>query len=425
MSPINRRSLIVLGAAALALRLACAIATEFHPLFPDYYYTDPQVMETAASTTLAMRRQGQPYRFQGTLSQRIQVEFLIQLYETIGHHPFAVKAATAFIGAAGTVVLALALAPAFGAAPALCTGALAAAWPSGVFFTSHNFKEAPTNLLAYLALWGLMSLLLAPKRSLSRVALTATATSAALTLCGFYRAYILLALCAAFAAAYAWALHNGGTRRASLVSGLLVCIVTPAVYSPLADMTMRNALSSTGGSDSPYSNVQLIPLTNDEFTAGVVHRPTTPAGLSGFRKSRQFADRHYAREKRGRVIGTQIYPDIEFSTWLDIARYVPIGAFHISFMPLPGLFPIDGKLGRLLASLENSVLLAVCLAGLVGLLRGPKTALRLAPTVFCSIMVVGGALLEFDLGSAGRHKLLYLPMLFPFAAEELFRRLNA
>jgi hypothetical protein len=37
-------------------------------------------------------------------------------------------------------------------------------------------------------------------------------------------------------------------------------------------------------------------------------------------------------------------------------------------------------------------------------------------------MTAGSALMEFDLGSASRHKLLYLPMLFPFAAEEIIRR---
>ena len=34
------------------------------------------------------------------------------------------------------------------------------------------------------------------------------------------------------------------------------------------------------------------------------------------------------------------------------------------------------------------------------------------------------ALLEYDLGSAGRHQLMYLPMLFPFAAEEILRLLG-
>ena len=39
-------------------------------------------------------------------------------------------------------------------------------------------------------------------------------------------------------------------------------------------------------------------------------------------------------------------------------------------------------------------------------------------------MAAGAALLEPDLGSATRHKLLYLPMLFPFAVEELLRLHN-
>lgn len=294
-----------------------------------------------------------------------------------------------------------------------------------MFFTAHNFKEAPANLLAYLALWGLMLLLVEDRLPRARAAGLAAAAGAALVACGFYRAYVLLALCAAFSAAFAWSLLRERRARANLVAGLLACAAAPVLYAPLADAVIRRALSATGGTDSPYTNVQLIPLTNDEFSQGVVHRPTSPEGLTGFRKSRQHADRRFAREKRGRDIGTQIYPDAEFRSWADVALYLPKGLFHVLFMPLPGLFPTDGKLGRLAASWENAALLALCLAGLAGLARGPKTPTRLAPVVFCTIMAAGAALLEFDLGSASRHKLLYLPMLFPFAAEELLRRRRA
>jgi hypothetical protein len=425
VSRIEPRRLLLLGAAALLLRLGCAAATEWHPLFPDYYYTDPQVMEQAAVTTLEMRRQGRPYRYQGTLSQRIQVEFLLRLYGAVGHRPFAAKLVNALAGAAGAVVLAAALAPAFGAAPALAAGALAAAWPSGVFFTAHNFKEAPTNLFAYLSLWGLMLLLAESGLKRTRAAALAAGAGAALIVCGFYRAYVMLALCFAFGAAFAWSLLRQRRASAGLVGGLLVCAASPALYAPLADAVMRRGLSATGGTDSPYTNVQLIPLTNDEFQKGVVHRPTSPEGLSGFRKSRLHADRRYALEKRGRTIGTQIFPDAEFRNWADVALYLPKGLFHVLFMPLPGLFPTDGKLGRLAASWENAALLALCLAGLLGLARGPKTPVRAAPVLFCAIMAGGAALLEFDLGSASRHKLLFLPMLFPFAAEELLRRRRA
>lgn len=422
MSRIEPRRLLLLGAAALALRLACAAATELHPLFPDYYYTDPQVMEKAALTTLEMRRQGVPYRYQGTLSQRLQVEFLIRLYDTVGHRPFAAKALNAVAGAASSVVLAAALAPVFGAAPALATGALAAAWPSGVFYTSHNFKEAPTNLLAYLGLWPFMLLLTETRASRSRAVLLALAAVCALVAAGFYRAYVLLAACSALAAAFAWSLARERRARAPLVAGLLACLLAPALYKPLADATVRRALSRTQGSDSPYTSVQLIPLTVDEFKPGVVHRPTAPEGLTAFRRSRLYADRRFAREKRGREIATQIFPEAEFRTWLDVAVFLPKGLFHVLFMPLPGLFPAEGKLGRIAASAENALLLAICLVGVVGLVRGPRTPARLAPVAFCAIMALGAALLEFDLGSASRHKLLYLPMLFPFAAEAVLRR---
>ena len=96
-------------------------------------------------------------------------------------------------------------------------------------------------------------------------------------------------------------------------------------------------------------------------------------------------------------------------------------AFTVLFMPLPGLYPLGRKIGRWAAAGENTALLALALLAAAGLGRGPKTPKRLALFAFFAAMTVGAALLEFDLGSAGRHKLLYLPMLFPFAAEEALR----
>jgi hypothetical protein len=67
----------------------------------------------------------------------------------------------------------------------------------------------------------------------------------------------------------------------------------------------------------------------------------------------------------------------------------------------------------------------MCAAAAAGARRGASTPGRAALWGFFLAMTAGSALLEFDLGSASRHKLLYLPFLVPFGAEALAARLRA
>lgn len=420
MSRTERRRLLLLGAGALALRLACAAVTELNPLFPAYYYTDAAETETAAARTLATAGDAEPYVFNGTLNQRLQVEALLKLYGVFGHRPFAAKAFNALAGAAAAMLLAAGLAPAFGARPALLAGAFWAAWPSAVFFTSHHLKEAPTAALAWGGLWGLMSLLARPAASPRAAAAAALASACGLFGAGLYRNYVLLSLCAGFGAAFAWSLARRTGPRGPLLAGLLLCLVLPLSYKRAANGVQR-LLTATAGGGSIHTRVELVPLSADARAPGVVHHPTSPQGISGFRQARQFSDKRSARLRYGRDIGTQIFPEQSFRDWADILLYLPKGAFYVLFMPLPGLYPVDGSLGRFAASLENAALLVLALAALAGLARGPRTPERLAPLGFFAVMTAGAALLEFDLGAATRHKLLYLPMLFPFAAETALR----
>lgn len=422
MSRTELRLLAAIGAAALALRFGAALVTESHPLFPAFYYTDAQVMNAAAADADADRRAGRPYLFPGIagLSQRMQVSFQADLYRIVGPRPLAAKLVAAVLGSLSIVALGFGLSLVFDSGPALATAAAAAAWPSHVFYTSQNFKEAPTILLSYLGL--ACGLALLGGASARRSPLLAAAMAAFLIGAGFYRSYILLTLSAALLAAFIWAMKVQKLTR-PLALGLTAALAAPALYIPISHYVLDHWLTAHGlASDGdPRLAPSLIPVTVDDRQSAVSHSPTSPQGLTEFRLNRQYSDRQWASLYRQREIGTQLFPDARFATWFDVLAFIPKGAFYVLFMPLPGLYPIDGKLGRLFAALENLALLAIAAAGLIGAARGPKTPARASLLLFFLAMTAGCALLEFDLGSAGRHKLLYLPMLFPFAAEELLR----
>lgn len=420
MSWISRRPLAALAALALALRVACAVATEYAPLFPAYYYTDAAVIHAYSLSALEDIRAGRAPLINGSLSERIQTLISIQVYRVAGPKPLAIKLLNALLGALCVLVLARALAHVFSARAALAAGLLVAVWPSHVFYTSQNLKEAPADLLAYVGLAAALAALSA--RESAQVRSGALALLAASLLgAGLYRSYVLISLAGGLLLMLALMTPDRARRAPALLAAAAVSAAL-CLYPWLSHRALLSFTSSVAGSaDMGRIRPSLIPITYDEFDIGAVRRPTSPLGISAFRKSRQFADRRWADRSSGREIGTQIYPDESFKTWLDVLMYLPKGAFTVLFMPLPGLYAMDGKPGRIAAAAENVVLLALAALAGAGFLRGPKTPARLGLLAFFGAMTAGAALLEFDLGSAGRHKLLYLPMLFPFAAEEALR----
>lgn len=410
-------------AAAFGLRVAAALVTEAHPIFPLYYYADARLMDDAARSVYDARNEGRDYYFTGTLSQRLQISLQAALYRAVGPRPLAAKLTNAALGALSIGMLGLLLAPIFGARAALATAAFVAVWPSHIFYTAQNFKESPTNLLAYGGMTGALALLTDEPRPLWQAAVWASATTASLVAAGFYRSYILLAIVLATTTAYLWTMSSHGVTRARAL-GLAAVLLSAALYAPVAHFAYRRWFSAGFQNANESLAPHLIPVTNDDKISGLTHGLATPAELTRFRNIRQSEDRQWAENHYHREIGTQIFPDERFTTWLDVAAFVPKSAFYVLFMPLPGLYPMNGKLGRMFASAENVALLALALLAAAGAVRGPKTPARAVLLVFFAVMTTGAALLEFDLGSAGRHKLLYLPMLFPFAAEEIIRRLR-
>lgn len=434
MSRTDLRRLLLIGAAAFVLRAGVAVLTEYKPIFPDYYYTDARLVDQMASASYEAARAGRPFEIDGPLSQHLQVAFQVLFYRVFGPHPFLIKLANCVLGALAVVVLGWSFGLAFDPKAALSAAALWSLWPSAAFYTSQNLKESPTILLTYLALAAATALALGRGGRLG-AASAAAAMGAALLGAGFYRSSLMLAAAASAGVLFLGELALRRSRRGSLALGLAVASAAVVAYKPASRFLLRHGLSASSASTSltlntPQLTPTLIPVIYDlegpagERTTQPFVSPTSPEGLSRFRAARQYADRRWAGYFAHREIGTQILPGAQFHGWLDVLLFVPKAAFYVLFMPLPGLYALDGKLGRIMASLENVGLLALAVLGLIGAARGPKTPARIGLLLFFFAMTAGASLLEYDLGSAGRHKVLYLPMLFPFAAEEILRLLG-
>ncbi|MBI5631769.1 MAG: glycosyltransferase [Elusimicrobia bacterium] len=377
MSSIDRKSLLALFLLALALRAGLAVLTESHPIFPAFHYTDAEIMDQGAWGLTQAWEKSLPYEMPGSTSQRIHLVWLALIYRIVGHVPLAAKLVNALFGALSVWAFFRLCLPVFGASQAFLAAGVLACWPSHVFFTSQNFKDALIFFSAYLALGSFLR----PEPSF-------LAGIPAFVAMGLLRPYL------AFTASLAVA--SASVSRKALAALLLA----PAAFLLAFQLIFSGPLAVPGRSSGLASQLPLV---------------RSPQALSDFRKFRQDADRDWARIHKNREIASQIFYGIEFHGWLDVLLFLPRGVFYVLFMPLPFLYPLGHKLGRVLASGENTFMLVLSALACLGIWKSGASPRKRALIVFFLAMAAGSALFEFDLGSATRHRLLYLPMLFPFA----------
>lgn len=421
MSPTDRPWLAI-ALVAFSLRAGAAVLTEYRDILPAYHFTDARLMERLGWESAESSAAGHPIRHANSPSQRVMITLAASVYKT-GHHPLLLKLLCCAVSAAAVVALWLLAAPVFGRpSAALAAGALAV-WPSAVFYGSQFLKDGLLIAPVYAAL------LLALRPGLSATAFAGA--FAALFAAGLLRAYLFIPAAAAFLAAAAAYWLAGGRRKAAAL--LVLALAAPASFklaSP-ALVDLISPLPEGTSSMDPSLRMEIVPTSFDQNAQAHVS-PYTLEGLARFRRYRQGHDQVWALQNTGRRIETQIYPDAEFRTWLDLALFIPKSAFHALFMPFPGFYPLNGKLTRMFAGLENVLLLAMFALAAWSLRRSSLPPERIALLAFAGVMIAGASLLEFDLGAASRHKTLFLPLLFPFAAEELTnilrhrrKRLNA
>ncbi|MFA6317284.1 MAG: glycosyltransferase family 4 protein [Elusimicrobiota bacterium] len=426
LTSARRHPLLTVFLLALALRLGLAVVTESVPLMPEYYFTDARYADEMASDVLAAWREGRSYVPPVSPAKRLHALSLAALYSITGFHPLAAKLANALIGSLAVAALAWAVGLVFGPRTVLLTAGFTALWPSHVFMTSQNFKDGPAMLCAFASLGLLLKAMTLESRR--RAALAGFGAFLCLLLTGFQRSYLMAAIAAIAAPAALFAALLAARLRKDVLPPLFclaAAVLAPLAYRPLSASLFSGPLQMTVRTERP----DLAPARDTGIVPGVEEAPApaasprwSPRWFSDLRHSQQVSDQAWAQIYKGRRIGTQLFYGVEFRTWGDVAVFLPKGAFYALFMPLPGLYPLEGNPGRILASFENLAILLLALAGLGAAAAGPKTPGRLLLLGFFCVMSAGSALLEFDLGSAARHKLAFLPMLFPFAFSLIAER---
>lgn len=393
--------------AALALRWGTALLTERFPVFPDYYYTDARLYDSEARAYAQAWREGKPAPFPLASGREVYTHWAAGAYVLFGHRPVLLKLWNGLLGAGAVLCLGLLTAALAGEPAGLLAGALLACWPTHVFYTSQNLKEA---WMLFLLTAGFLLAL----RSWKTGPRDAAAGAALLLASALFRSHILPPAALALMAGSLWTVWRERSRRA--LAPCLLLAAALAAQKPLS----AGALSALS-SGQPASGLMALKGQSVELEA--VRAPfLSPRWVGEFRRLRQSRDQDWTRERHQRRIQTQILPDADIRTWGDLLLFLPRAAFHTLLMPLPGLYPLEGSLGRTLSALENLAVLALVLLALPGLLRGGPAGLALG--LFFALVWLASAPFEYDLGSAARHKLQFLPFLLPFSAAALLRRLE-
>jgi 4-amino-4-deoxy-L-arabinose transferase-like glycosyltransferase len=404
---------ILILAAGLAIRLGTAVADSYRPFFPPYNYIDAQEFHNSALTIVRSWRGERDRLFGMGPGRELYTITVACLYRVFGPHPLLPALINGFI-AMGTALFWYWLAASlFNGSTALVTLALLSFWPSHVFFTSQHLKE---SLFLFCIAAAILPPLLtwnappgqADQNPHPRFALG----SVALILVSMLRVHLLpiigIALLTGGVAAILT--HRKDRERSRVCAiGCAWILVVLAAALPVTKAARKLISPTQVAPDAKFVPAVIVP-------EGVIEASIfTPEGLS----ERRYSMLKNARATAGRRIETQIYPDIRFKSWWDVARFFPRVAFHSLFMPLPGFYPLGGKLSRILASSENLVLLLLTVAAVMGAARGPRSPATLSLLVLFCLIAAPTALLEFDLGSAARHKLIFFPVLFPFAAWQI------
>ena len=411
--PLIERPWLALAVLAFAVRCGAAIAVRTTDILPAHHFTDARMLESWGWEHAESAAAGKPRRRAIEMSHRAMVALSSSVYRAAGRRPFLLDLLAALCSSAAVAALWCLAAKAADPSAATLAAAALALWPSASFLGSQFLKDSFLAAPVYAGL----------ALGLSGSPLLAAAAAVLLPAAAILRASLLIPAAAAFLAAAAVHAFEGRRRVAATLAALALAV--PLAYHAFTRRALDVILPlpATVSSADPTIRTEIVPSFYDASSRELVS-PYTPRGLARFRNYRQENDQIWAEQQTGRRIESQIYPGARLESWMDLALFAPKASFHALFMPLPWLYPMAGKPSRWIAAVENSCLLLAVALALAGFLRRALTPNRAALFAFALVMAAGAGLMEFDLGSAARHKPLYLALLFPFAAEEFLRLLK-
>jgi len=370
----NRDFLSVMLMAAFALRLGSAFLMEFTPFFPEKYYTDSVWYHEAASSIAGSWRAFRPSDVTGSFGHVNYSRLLAVFYFVFGSSMFIARVLNSFIGAL-TLIPAWKIAERFGGQRAgKVATSLYAFWPSAIYFSMEIFREAS---ITFLFLWAVYFSL----RFLSETrwpALLLSLLFSAIT--GLLRPEMMV-----FSAFGLFLLVVFGLRKKKASALYLV----PAVAVFLL-------LAWHFSTQFPYFKQE-----NDVLRLDGAYKL-----LNDLRE--------------GKIKDQSVYPEtalfegVRFGGWLDVFKFLPTGIFHILFMPLPGLYPLGGNPSRILSAGENLFLLILTVVAIKNFILGRRglEAWYVVLLLLFTLSIL--APVEPDLGSAMRHKITFLPLIFSF-----------
>lgn len=394
--------------AAFVLRAAVAAADHARPLLPAYNYTDAGIYHESALNYLRSRSDPTTV-FSVSYGKEAYTLWTASLYRIFGETELAPRLFNAAFASLSIFAWSAIAAALFSESTALACAVALLLWPSHAFYSGQHLKEAANMALLPMALmFGLKHLDASRQDSPDRRARELTFGALSLASLGFVRSFFLPAIGASFLAGAASAIKRPRARTLAVLLSVAGGIALYRAANAAADRFLRPAsVAAPAAPGAPASRESLF----------------SPRRISALRDERQSSSRDWAAKNADRRIETQIFPGARFDSWLSVAAFAPKASFYSLFMPLPGLYPIEGKFSRAAAAGENLVLLAVFLIALAGFAEGPFTPAKTTLFVLFFAAAVPSSVLEFDLGSAARHKLHYFPLILPFAMNAVLKRL--
>ncbi|MBI5597098.1 MAG: hypothetical protein HY928_13475 [Elusimicrobia bacterium] len=395
--------LAAICAAAFVLRAGIAVVDARRPLFPEFYYYDERDYLRTADELARGESRGAM-----TPGKEAYTMLLVALHGPFGSGPLPGRLTNAAFGAGAAGAWGWTAASVAGPPAGLAAAAFLALWPSNAFHSAQAIKEAPTSLLLALCAALMCAGFGAQGRRRNLLFLAAALSALAL---GFLRSQLLPVAAAAGAAAgtAAWVRAPRGGKAAAAAAAFWLLLPLLA-YRPI-----KAALQQRLGSQNPEYSANILPeLAPPAAEPG--RTPTALQRISTYRRNLLGGVIAWSVQMHGRTPDSALWPEVEFRSWPELALFIPKAAFFELFMPLPGLYPLQGKPSRMLAAAEGLVLLVTALFALPGLCGRERDPAALFLLVFFLLAVPGTAFLEFDLGSASRHRIHWIPFILPFAA---------